>query len=216
MVKKLFCVILIACSFIVLYAPTASAGIGPSPFKIYLAQTIQQIIQRLNIMNTPGTAGAGEIIARLEAIADPAKNVTNVRLAKNTLGAMDRITAVFFAPQPEPPKVIPQELVFLVQDALDALDELITLGFETPPEMISLATESSQLLDRFTARLFAPQPEPPKVASVRIRPPYRVEHFSTYPWNNAGGPDRGQNGHRPSLPGRGSSFCPSARTAENR
>lgn len=161
MFKKLSCVILIACFVFVLCPPMASAGIDPSPFKVYLAQTIQQIIVRVEIMDTAGTVGNGgadQIIARLQAIADSARNATNVVLAKNALGAMDRITAVLFAPQPEPPRVLFPELIPLV---LRTLDELIALGFETPPEMISLATESSRLTERITARLFAPQPEPP-------------------------------------------------------
>ena len=103
----------------------------------------------------------GPTITRLQAIADSARNMTNVVIEKNVLRAMDRITAVLFAPQPEPPRIP-------LQDALLIVNDLITLGFETPRDMISLATESSQLLDRFTARLFAPQPEPPRVASVEL------------------------------------------------
>ncbi len=140
----------------------ASAGIGPSPFKVYLAETVERIIERIRELETAGTNGdITPTITRLQAIADPARNVTNVVIEKNTLGAMDRITAVLFAPQPEPPKIPFDALVILIND-------LITLGFETPPDMISLATESSQLLDRFTARLFAPQPEPPRVGTVEL------------------------------------------------
>ena len=166
MIKKLSCVILSTCFFIVLYAPMASAGIEPSPFKAYLAETIERIILRVGIMEPAGSNGGvtGPTITRLQAIVDGAKNSTNAVIAKNTLRAMDRITAVLFAPQPEPPKEILDPYKSLVPVVLDALDTLITLGFETPPEMISLATESSQLLERFTARLFAPQPEPPKAA----------------------------------------------------
>ncbi len=158
MIKKLSYVIMIACSFIVLNTPMASAGVGPSPFKIYLAETVERIIDRIGTLETAGTKGdITPTITRLQAIADPARNVTNVVIEKNTLRAMDRITAVLFAPQPEPPKIPFEALVILINN-------LITLGFETPPDMISLATESSQLLDRFTARLFAPQPEPPRLA----------------------------------------------------
>ncbi|MDI6753852.1 MAG: hypothetical protein QME78_05600 [Thermodesulfobacteriota bacterium] len=147
---------MVASFFIVLCPPTAPAGVEPTPFKVYLTQTIQQIIVRLYKMDPTGAGGAtgaGLIITRLEAIADPARNVTNVALAKNVLGVMDRITRVSFDPQPEPPGLVA------------VLNQLITLGFETPPEKLSLATESSRLMDRITARLFDPQPEPPGVVT---------------------------------------------------
>lgn len=160
MVKKILCVALIVCFFAILSPPKASAGVEPSPFKVYLVQTIGQIIQRLEVM---APDQAGEIIARLEAIADSGRNVTNAVIARNALEVMDRITAVFFDPQPEPPGSLSfrNEFSGLVSPALVALDQVITLGFETPPKKHSLAIDSSRLMDRLISRAFDPQPEPP-------------------------------------------------------
>jgi fructoselysine-6-P-deglycase FrlB-like protein len=41
---------------------------------------------------------------------------------------------------------------------------VLVLGFKTPPAHRAAATEAARLLERITAVIFAPQPEPPKLA----------------------------------------------------
>ena len=158
MVKKILCVTLTVCLFTVLNLQKASAGVEPSPIKVYLVQTIDQITHRLEVM---APDQAGEIIAHLKAIANQGRNMTNAVIARNALGVMDRITSVFFDSQPEPPGLFRGELLNLVPEVLIALDQVIALGFETPPKMHSLAIDASRLMDRLISRAFDPQPEPP-------------------------------------------------------
>lgn len=167
MFRKLSCGILVLSLFVALWPSTAPAGVEPTPWKLYLAETVELIISRLS---TP-TGGPGDpdpIISRLKAIADPARNVTNTVLARNVLGVMERITRISFDPQPEPPGMV----AFV-------LNQLITLGFETPPEKLSLATETSRLMDRITARFFDPQPEPPGIVQFPSNILYILSGIST-------------------------------------
>ncbi len=154
MVKKMSCVLLVACCFVFLFPPLAPAGVEPSPFfpdiiliksrltqigqSLTLTPTIRDslvaIDRRLNtLMNdwvTPELATkGGDIIDRISATLanqqpDPALNDSVPEL----IAIMDRISWILFDPQPEPPGIIAQ-------------------GFT--------------VLDRISWTLFDPQPEPP-------------------------------------------------------
>jgi hypothetical protein len=76
------------------------------------------------------------------------------------LGALDRISAVLFAPQPEPPKVISQ--------AFDVMDRVSWVLFAPQPEPPKVASDALDIMDRISAVLFAPQPEPPRVGASRF------------------------------------------------
>lgn len=166
MFRKLSCGILVLSLFIVLCPSTAPAGVEPTPWKAYLAETVKVIIERLSTQ----TGGSGDpyLISRLNAIADPARKVTNTVLARNVLGVMERITRISFDPQPEPPGMV-----------AIVLNQLITLGFETPPQKLSLATKTSRLMDRITARFFDPQPEPPGIVQFPSNMLYILSGIST-------------------------------------
>ena len=72
-------------------------------------------------------------------------------------GLLERITAVIFAPQPEPPRVLRPAL-------LSVMAGIAGLINGADASTLDEARGSVAAIERVVAVIFAPQPEPPKLA----------------------------------------------------
>lgn len=147
-------------ALVALLLPTlASAGVGPSPFSPAVHQALQQVWDAVQpyAVGAPGSlpsAAAQEVQALVEgALADP--SATTGYLAGRTAESLARLATILAPGQAPAPE--------LVEPALGAMKAVLVLGFKTPPAHRAAATEAAGLIERITAVIFAPQPEPPRV-----------------------------------------------------
>jgi hypothetical protein len=158
MSRKLLILSVIACLLIAFSSSLSYAGIEPSPWQPTLIQKINLNIQRLQPLAQPGlptSEKSGVIIDHMSSILNqPTTGTSDNYLAARTMRVVDRVTAVLFNPQPEPPAFDPLL-------ALDAIDKLITMGFDPGNNVYNQALMAVNILGRITNGLFNPQPEPP-------------------------------------------------------
>lgn len=138
---------------------TAFAGVEPSPFKSFIADKIEMIKERILPLADNATGGAPSEVAELaEQIYQFLDDVNTDQIkhqlvVTQSIMIMERITAVMFDPQPEPPGY--------QLSALNALQRLSHVAFDPQPEPPGHLLKSLGLLDRISEVGFDPQPEPP-------------------------------------------------------
>jgi hypothetical protein len=203
-------VFLITCFTIMFLSSTAFSGVEPSPFKGDYAKKIAVIISNIEKLTevTSGTPddvrtralGVIELLQqnqKLQYLNLIKKHAINVMLSVSSVSQasggvrdenvtakaveiLDRISAVAFNPQPEPPAVTlkgmalldkissrmfnpqpePPGDVTLVQ-RLELLNRISIIAFNPQPEPPAKIMQVLSLLDRIASVAFNPQPEPP-------------------------------------------------------
>jgi hypothetical protein len=134
----------------------------PSEFTPQMVRALGHMSQGLGwdedvIHPTLVNATAFDLLARITAVLF-APQPEPPKVAIDGIDALDRISAVLFAPQPEPPKAMSQAL-----DVMDRVTSVLGAPQVGPPDV---AERSLEMMERIAAVLFAPQPEPPKVQST--------------------------------------------------
>ncbi|MFH1215114.1 MAG: hypothetical protein V1706_01290 [Pseudomonadota bacterium] len=160
--KKIIVLVVLFASFFL--GAIVKAGVEPSPFKEVIQGKIDQIIEKLMPLteNDPLGAAPGDVQELATEVVDYLQAVEELPVkrhlvAMQSVGIMERITAVMFNPQPEPPAQL---------TALGILLRLAKVGFNPQPEPPGHVTRSLTVLDRISAVPINPQPEPPGVDRV--------------------------------------------------
>lgn len=142
----------------------ARAGVEPSPFKDIIQSKIDTIVTALMPL-TQSNLGAVptdvqnlaiEVVDYLQSV--DTNHIPRQLVAMRSVVIMEKVSAVMFDPQPEPPGY--------QLNGLQVLSTLARVSFDPQPEPPGRVDQTLTVLERITAAGFDPQPEPPGIAKL--------------------------------------------------